>query len=452
MLPVLLHVLALCCSLSFGALVTVALKDSSVGLALGPAALIGAATTMAGLCGQAWGALAQARRKRDDGLGAIDFRLDDLHARLERLAQLMGLEADDPRLTQAGPVEPLKAARDGELAVLRSLLERLQTEMTSPRRAAPASAAPAAEPVMVAGTLRASPQLRPVASAGGADEAAASATDAADAEDMDFAPMDAAPTVPVAGEAVSAEEERRIEEYLHRALRQDDLVFTLQPIVSLPQRRERFFEVFSRVPLPGGALLEPHRFIRVAERAGLMTSVDNLLLFRCLQLARETLRRNRDIGFFLNIAPATLHDRRFLQQLVGYLDENPDLGPKLVFELAQLDWEFADDAMLSGIEVLKRRGLSFSMDRLTELPSPGRDLARHGLRFVKVDAALLLERAEATSLRRVSGWIEHLTRMGIDVIASRIENEAEVRELLDLRPSFGQGHLFGVPDESRAVA
>lgn len=463
MLAVLLHAVALFCSLGLGALTVLALVDASVGFTLPVALLAGAATAAAGLLGQACGALAQAQQKARERSGETEFRLDDLHGRIDRLAELIGLDPSDPRLTQPGPVEPLKPARDGgDMAMLRSLLERLQTEVAA-RKAKPAAASAPAEPsppppdaqALREAVLRASPQLRPHPSAepGFATPAdAGTLPDTSEDDDTSAATLPATIFAPAASAALTAEEERHIVDFLHDALRRDDLVFTLQPIVTLPQRKERFFEVFSRVPLPSGELLEPQRFIGVAERAGLVSSIDNLLLFRCMQLARDTLRRNSDTGFFLNISPATLRDRRFLQQLSGYLEDHPELGPKLVLELGQLDWEFADDAMLAGADILRRRGLRFSMDRLTELPNAGRDMARHGLSFVKADAALLLEKSADTSYRRVNGWVENLTRMGIDVIASRIEDEATLRELLDMRPAFGQGHLFGMPAERRMVA
>ena len=59
-----------------------------------------------------------------------------------------------------------------------------------------------------------------------------------------------------------------------------DLV--LQPIVSLPQRKLRFYEALSRLRSEDGAVIMPAQYIKIAEPAGLMSVVDNLLLFRCV--------------------------------------------------------------------------------------------------------------------------------------------------------------------------
>ena len=60
----------------------------------------------------------------------------------------------------------------------------------------------------------------------------------------------------------------------------------LQPVVGLPQRKHAYYETYSRLRDANGALLEPAKYIGVAESTGLITAIDNNLLFRCVQLVR----------------------------------------------------------------------------------------------------------------------------------------------------------------------
>ena len=60
-------------------------------------------------------------------------------------------------------------------------------------------------------------------------------------------------------------------EIVRRSLEDNRIDLYLQPIVSLPQRRVRFYEAFSRLRSEDGILIMPSQFIRVAEPAGLMS-------------------------------------------------------------------------------------------------------------------------------------------------------------------------------------
>ena len=94
-------------------------------------------------------------------------------------------------------------------------------------------------------------------------------------------------------------------------LSRDRVELALQPIVSLPQRKHRFFEAFTRIRADDGSFIVPDQYIGIAEREGLITAIDNMLLFRCVQLLRKMQGKIRNVGFFCNISPHTLADQKF---------------------------------------------------------------------------------------------------------------------------------------------
>ena len=72
-------------------------------------------------------------------------------------------------------------------------------------------------------------------------------------------------------------------ETIRASLEENRVDLYLQPIVSLPQRKLRFYEALSRLRAEDGSVIMPAQYIKVAAPAGLMSVVDNLLLFRCVQ-------------------------------------------------------------------------------------------------------------------------------------------------------------------------
>lgn len=235
-------------------------------------------------------------------------------------------------------------------------------------------------------------------------------------------------------------------ETVRDALKADRIDIYLQPIVSLPQRKHRFYEVFSRVRSADGSQIMPDRYLEIAEREGLIATIDNLLLVRCIQLIRETERRQHHIGFFSNISAATVGDADFMRQFLQFMGQNDGLVPKLVFELSQEHWREGGPATTNLLGQLARIGFRFSMDQVTDLNIDVDALVRAEVRYLKLDRALLLDpamRPRAEALRR------RIEGQPVDLIVEKIETENQLIELLDIGIDFGQGYLFGEPRLSR---
>lgn len=234
------------------------------------------------------------------------------------------------------------------------------------------------------------------------------------------------------------------------ALERARVVLFVQPIVSLPSRRVRFYETFSRIRLDDGELIGPEHYLRIATEAGLIAAIDNNLLFRCVQLMRRLRRHDRAYGFFCNISPHTLRDDTFFPQFIEFLAENAELAGDLVFEFAQADVEQHYAAVENGLERLARLGYRFSLDRVSRQGLNFRALAQRHFRYVKFDTNLILElEASPDGAARINKLVSEAGAAGISLIVEKIETERELVELLDHRFAFGQGYLFGAPKESR---
>ncbi|MCW2237888.1 EAL domain-containing protein [Azospirillum canadense] len=238
-------------------------------------------------------------------------------------------------------------------------------------------------------------------------------------------------------------------EAVRDALQADRIDIHLQPVVSLPQRKHRFYEAFSRVREPDGALILPDRYLDIAQREGLIATIDNLLLVRCVQLIRETEKRQHAIGFFSNISAATLSDADFMKEFLQLMAQNQALVPKLVFELSQEQLRAGGAVTLGILSQLARIGFRFSMDQVTDPDIDVETLVRHEFRYLKLDRALLLD---PTLAPRVEALRRRLDREAIDVIVEKIETEEQMAELAGAGFDFGQGYLFGEPRPARKPA
>jgi cyclic-di-GMP phosphodiesterase TipF (flagellum assembly factor) len=200
-------------------------------------------------------------------------------------------------------------------------------------------------------------------------------------------------------------------------------------------------------------ILPAAAFIGPAEGAGLMPTIDNLVVFRCVQIVRRLLLKNREIGVFCNISGATLTDSKIFPQLLDFLDANRAIAPALVLEFTQKALRAVGPIENEALAALADRGFRFSLDNVSDLRFEPRELANRGIRYVKVPANLLLSRGgTATSDIHPADTSDLLGRFGIELVAEKIESEGMVVDLLDYEVKYGQGFLFSPPRPVRAEA
>jgi cyclic-di-GMP phosphodiesterase TipF (flagellum assembly factor) len=270
---------------------------------------------------------------------------------------------------------------------------------------------------------------------------------------MDSPPSPRAPAEAAASVIAAAPDEHRTAAGVREAVEAGRIDLYLQPIVTLPQRKVRHYEALSRMRTDGGEVIAAADFLREAEAAGVMGQIDRLALLRSVQLARRLMANNREIGLFCNIAGATLADADFVAQSIELAEDNRALSSVLVFEFPQRTVQGLELIEREALAALAERGFRFSMDRVSDLRFGPRDLSERGFRFVKAPAELLLNRLNDAGGDIHPADLAHLlARFGIDLIASHIESEASVLDLLDFNVRYGQGVLFAPPRPVRQEA
>jgi cyclic-di-GMP phosphodiesterase TipF (flagellum assembly factor) len=235
-------------------------------------------------------------------------------------------------------------------------------------------------------------------------------------------------------------------ETIRSSLEDNRVDLYLQPIVSLPQRKLRYYEALSRLRDKNGQIIMPAQYMQVAGQAGLMSVVDNLLLFRCVQIMRRLTQKSRDIGIFCNISGDTLTDKEFFPQFLDYMRTNKDLAGQIIFEFSQ---QAVIQAGLEGernLTTLANMGFALSMDQVETLALDFLRLKAIGFRHLKVRATTMLRGMNSAGAPvAAEDFKKLLTRHGLNLIAERVEDEKTVVQLLDYSVDYAQGYLFGEP-------
>ena len=241
-------------------------------------------------------------------------------------------------------------------------------------------------------------------------------------------------------------------EKVKNALDEERVKVTLQPIVSLPSRHIMFEECFARLYDEQGMEISPQRFITIAQEAGMMPIIDQLLLYHLLEYLGTIVNQQKHTRYFCNMSAHTINNPAFFKQFLSQLEANPDIISKLIFEVAQADIEQGDEDFLKAIQSLKKVNFKISFDQVYHAGQAIKQAEAMGMDYVKIRGSMLLVYLESNfpDVAAANHYLAKLRDKKLEIIAERVESDVALRELGAYDIRLGQGYLFGMPEPMNA--
>lgn len=247
--------------------------------------------------------------------------------------------------------------------------------------------------------------------------------------------------------ALSAEEiQVLLLEEVRRSIEANRIELYLQPIMIIPQRRIRYYEALTRLRTEAGRLLLPDDYLPLAESAGMMPVIDNVMLFRSVQVLRRLEKRSSARGVFCNVSVHSLLDAEFFQEFISFMEQNRELSESMYFEFNQQVINNCGPVELESLAALAGLGFRFSLDHVTDLDVDFQTLYSKGFRHLKISADVFLNgMVEAGARIHAADMKSYLERFGMQLIIEKIEDERTLTSVLDHHVRLGQGYLFSEP-------
>jgi diguanylate cyclase (GGDEF)-like protein len=236
---------------------------------------------------------------------------------------------------------------------------------------------------------------------------------------------------------------------LEAALDRDAFVLVTQPLIRLTDGSNATFgrEVLLRMRGNAGGLVSPDAFLPIAERNGLLPTLDRWVIQSVLSQIGQWVRRRHngdDTLFFINLSGASLQEpglADFIREEIGRRGVPPDL---LCFEIAETAAVVNLSAAIELSHRLKSLGCHFAVDDFGSGLSAFRYIRRLPVDFLRIDGRLVrdmlsdpVERAVVESIQRVG----HL--MGLRTIAESVETGEHLRVVRSLGIDAAQGYAIG---------
>jgi diguanylate cyclase (GGDEF)-like protein len=245
------------------------------------------------------------------------------------------------------------------------------------------------------------------------------------------------------------QERIRLEADLGRALAGGELFLEYQPIVDLGTRSLLGVEALVRWRHPELGVLQPARFIQVAEECGQIVAIGRWVLMRaCCDIVawRGAVSGGDSLRVSVNISGRHLQHGDLVQDVSYALRESGLEPSNLVIELTESTIMYNTDLNLERLRQLKSLGVRLAIDDFGTGYSSLSYLHRFPIDILKIDRSFVTRLTHADDGPELARAVITLGEtLGLDSVAEGIELESQVVALLYLGCVAGQGFLFCEP-------
>jgi EAL domain-containing protein (putative c-di-GMP-specific phosphodiesterase class I) len=250
-------------------------------------------------------------------------------------------------------------------------------------------------------------------------------------------------------------DQMRMLEEMRAALDMHHLVLHYQPQLDLRTGQILAVEALVRWNHPRLGLLQPDKFLPLAEEAGLMREVTKWVLEEAARQCAVWRAGGRPLVVAVNVSPTNLLEPGFVEMVKNQLAINGLPAEALVLEITETCAISEFETARRVIEELQSLGLSVSIDDFGAGVTSLAYLSSLAVRELKLDRTFIqgLEAADnERDLDLVRSTIELGHAMGLRIVAEGIEDTATLELLSDLGCDSAQGYCISRPKPASELA
>ena len=242
----------------------------------------------------------------------------------------------------------------------------------------------------------------------------------------------------------NAEERRKLEFSLRRALERNELVLHYQPVVDAESERILSFEALVRWNSAEHGFVSPAKFIPLAEDTRLIVPIGEWVM---REACHEAMNWPSDTKVAVNVSGEQLLDPNFITSVVGALAASGLPAYRLEVEVTESI--FLRDATMarSMLEKVMALGCGVALDDFGTGYSSLGYLRRLRFSTIKVDRSFVQGAATGNpeSLAIIRAVVAMADSLEMSTTAEGVETEAELKVVRELGCRKIQGYFFGRP-------
>ena len=236
--------------------------------------------------------------------------------------------------------------------------------------------------------------------------------------------------------------DREIADDLRRAIAANELSVFAQPQATLRERTLVGFEALARWTRPGGERVPPDRFIKVAERSGLILPLGEHLLRR--SVAEAAAWRNR-AKIAINVSPVQVNHSDLPTILRGAMVEHGMSPSRVEIEITETALLEHTNRALHALRQVRSMGVTIALDDFGTGYSSLAMLRSFPFDKIKIDRSFVADLPRPDGRAIVRSIVQMGENLGTRVLCEGVETEEDVRVLDELGCREMQGYLLSRP-------
>ncbi|WP_421760774.1 EAL domain-containing protein [Devosia sp.] len=230
---------------------------------------------------------------------------------------------------------------------------------------------------------------------------------------------------------------------LRAALTQNRLVFHIEPIAALPQRRPLGYDLVPRLMQSDGSLADAPDFMPRRGGEDLVRRIEALALEEAVVITRRSRTAGQPIRLFMPLTRATVLDKRALEALISTLGANQAIAPSLGFSIPQPEWKQFGPTEKRQLFEIRKSGACFSLTDATSLRFDFAELEGMGFTSVRFDATRFLRQPTSFTDFHTADIAPYAKRFDIDLCATGVIDEQQLLSLFEDGIAQAQGPHIG---------
>ncbi|MCP4074880.1 MAG: EAL domain-containing protein [Gammaproteobacteria bacterium] len=239
-----------------------------------------------------------------------------------------------------------------------------------------------------------------------------------------------------------------IDKDLRRALEQNELFLTFQPILDLEQNLLAGVEVLLRWEHPQKGLIMPDTFIPVAEETGLIVEIGEWVLRQsCIEAMKWREMGHQHIPYLaVNISIRQFKGGFCWKRVKDILNQTGYPAKHLVLEITESLLIDKDLQLLNALDELKESGIRLAVDDFGTGYSSLNYLRCFPVSIVKIDRDFVRDMdVNESDARLVDAIISMARALNLKVVADGVEKEEHKKLLSQMKCDLLQGYFYSKP-------
>jgi len=247
-------------------------------------------------------------------------------------------------------------------------------------------------------------------------------------------------------------QERRHDIYLvpliRKALLEKQFFLVYQPVVDLSDGHISHYEALIRMK-GNEEVIGPSDFIPVAERMGLIHSIDLWVVEEAIDFIAQQSSELNQVSIAINLSSVAFQDESLLPAIKEKLDLTFVDAKRITFEITETAAVENFEKTREMIMNIRALGCKFALDDFGAGFCSFNYLKTFPVDYVKIDGQFIRNLInDETDQVLVKSMAEIATKLGKKTIAEFVETPEIIVKLKEMGIDYGQGYVFGKPEEA----